>query len=439
MGLYGEKEMKIQYMIGIIIGVILIGSAITFFSLNQPKVSDENPNDNDSDIISDINLSSEMQFHESANNFGFKLLQQFIANPMYHENPFFSPYSIFTALAMAYEGAAGNTAVEMAAVLNIQQDNESFHNYVLDLYNNLNNNTEYNMSTANAAWIEQDFTILDQYIRIVENFYQAESTNIDFSNPEQAATIINQWVENNTNNLIRDLVTADAIDPALTRLILTNAIYFKGAWEVQFDKENTTDRPFTTSLGETIDVPTMSLVGTQDTFYYTENQDFQMIELPYTGNDLSMIIILPKETRSLSTFINSITEEDYAEWLDTMEKEEVDLYLPKFTITTPLYSIGDMLSNLGIHDAFTYNADFSGITGTKDLLIQYVFHKAFIEVNEEGTEAAAATAVVMNLLSINGGNHSRIVFDCDHPFIYLIQQMETGTILFMGAMGNPTV
>jgi len=218
-----------QYIIGIIIGVILIGSAVIFFSLNQNDVADENTNENDSDIISDINLSSEIQFHESANNFGFELLQEFIMNPDYNENPFFSPYSIFTALAMTYEGAAGNTADEMATVLNIKQDNESFHNYIHNLYTTLNNNTEYTISTANALWIQQYYPIIEQYLLVVEQFYNAESTTINFSNPDHAADIINQWVENKTNNLIQNLISSVAIDPIYTKLILTNAIYFKGS------------------------------------------------------------------------------------------------------------------------------------------------------------------------------------------------------------------
>ena len=246
-------------------------------------------------------------FHQSANNFGFKLLQQFIMNPDYNENPFFSPYSIFTAIAMAYEGAAGNTADEMAAVLNIEQDNESFHNYIHYLYNIFNQKKEYNISTANAIWIEKTYQVLDKYINIVEDFYEAESSNIDFSNPELAAEIINQWVENKTNNLIQDLIKPDAITTDFTKLILTNAIYFKGIWKVQFNKENTTERLFILPSGETVDVPTMSLINTEDVFNYTETDELQMLELPYTGNNISMIILLPKENIELSTIINSIS------------------------------------------------------------------------------------------------------------------------------------
>ena len=431
--------MKIKYIGSIFIIVIILISALILFILNQQNVPDDN--EDNSDNIQNINLSSEAIFHEAANNFGFELLQQFIAHPIYNNNPFFSPYSIFTALAMTYEGAEGNTADEMAEVLNIEQDNESFHNYVQYLYNIFNQNNEYNISTANALWIEQTYQVLDQYIDIVEEFYNAESENIDFSNPELAAEIINQWVENKTNDLIQDLIKPDDITPYITKLILTNAIYFKGTWEIQFDKENTTDRPFTLSSGNTIDIPTMLLIDTEDFFNYTETDEFQMLELPYTGNNISMIIILPKEDNDPSTIINSISDSDesYNDLLDSMEERNVNIYLPKFNITTPQYSIVEILYNLGIHDAFTYDADFSGISGNYDLFIKDVIHKAFIEVNEEGTEAAASTGVIMNLKSMPGEINDRVIFNCDHEFLYLIQENETGTILFMGVMNNPTL
>ncbi|MFE3845276.1 serpin family protein [Thermoplasmatota archaeon] len=427
--------MKMKYIGGIFIILIILISASIVLILNQQNVPDDN--EDNSDIIPNINLSSEAMFHETANNFGFELLQQFIINPDYNENPFFSPYSIFSALAMTYEGAEGNTADEMAEVLKIEQDNESFHNYVKYLYNIFNQNNEYNISTANALWIEQTYQVLDQYIDIVEDFYNAESENIDFSKPELAADIINQWVENKTNDLIQNLITPDAITPDITKLILTNAIYFKGTWKIQFDKENTTDRPFTISPGETINVPTMHLIDTEDIFNYTETDEFQMLELPYSGNNISMIIMLPKENNDPSTIINSISDESYGELLDSMEEVNVDIYLPKFNITTPLYSMVDMLYNLGIHDAFTYDADFSGISGNYDLFIKDVIHKAFIEVNEEGTEAAAATGVIMDLKSMPGEVYDRIIFNCNHEFLYLIQENETGTILFMGVMNDP--
>ena len=434
---FGEQSMKQKQIIGILIISAVVFSAAYLFFFQQQNVSDDQFN-NVHDGYPDINVSTEMSFQDSANQFGFELLRQFKNQSGNGTNPFFSPYSLFTALAMAYEGAEGNTADEMADVLNIEQDNESFHQYVSYLYQKFNQNTKYNLSTANAAWMQKDFIILEDYIHLVENFYHAEANNIDFSNPEKAADIINQWVENQTNNLIHDLVPSTAINPALTKLILTNAIYFKGMWQVQFDPVNTTDRPFTLASNETIDVPMMGLTDTEDVFNYTETDEFQLLQLPYAGNDLSMIIILPKENTDVSSIINNLNEKDYVEWLNTMQEVELDVHLPKFTIETPRYSMSQMLKTLGIHDAFSSaDADFSGITGEPNLYIKYVFHKAFIEVNEEGTEAAAATAVIMDLKAVPNNGNERIVFDCDHPFLYIIQENETGTILFMGTLDNP--
>jgi len=349
-------------------------------------------------------------------------------------NLFISPYSIFTALAMTYEGARGETADEMANVLSVEQDNESFHSYMKNLYEVLNTkNAEYNISTANALWVKENLQLLEAYLDIIREYYGGDATEVDYSNPTEAAAIINQWVENQTNGLIKDLITADAISP-LTALILTNAIYFKGIWETQFDPVNTTNRTFETSVETSVETPTMSLVDTEDVFYYTETDDLQILELPYTGDDISMIILLPKNN-DLSLIIDTIESDMFSEWIGSMVETNVDIYLPKFKVETS-YSLGDYLIELGMNIPFTSSADFSGITGGRDLFISKVIHKAFIDVNEEGTEAAAATAVTMTT-SINGDGSSRIIFDCNHPFMYLIQHKQTGTILFMGSINDP--
>jgi serpin B len=182
----------------------------------------------------------------------------------------------------------------------------------------------------------------------------------------------------------------------------------------------------------------MVLTGTEDRFNYTETDQLQLLELPYSGDEISMIIGLPKDDVSLSTVINDLNETAYNAWFDSMKKEEIDIYLPKFKIETPVLNLNQYLQTLGIQAAFSTSADFSGITGNKDLLISNVLHKAYIDVNEVGTEAAAATAVIMELTSVNGGGSSRITFDCDHPFLFMLQHKETGTILFMGTVEHPT-
>ena len=427
-------------LIGIIAIIAVVSAGAVIITMYQPDdgLADQEYNNNN-DLNPNVNFSSDIAFHESANDFAFELLKEFDTNDEYQTNAFFSPYSIFTALAMTYEGAENNTAAEMAATLNIPQDNESFHTYVSNLYTTLNTNTDYNISTANALWIKTGYQLLEDYLADVQTHYHAESTNIDFSDPENAAAIINNWIENETNNLIQDLISPDNIDPALTRLILTNAIYFKGIWKIQFDEANTTDRPFTLTNGEQIDVETMTLIDTDNTFNYTETETLQLLSLPYEGDDLSMMILLPKEETTLSTMIADLTEKTYYDLLDDMTQRNVDIYLPSFNVSTPQYKLSDMLINMGIKDAFTYDADFSGITGSPDLFIKHVLHKAFVSVNEEGTEAAAATGVVMDFKAAPGAGSQQIVFDCDHPFLYLIQHQETGTILFMGTMDNPNL
>lgn len=417
----------------IIVSLVIIGTS--FFVLT----ADLENNSNDETIPSKNNnlpaLGNITSFDEAVNAFAFNLYRELCNDPENTDNLFTSPYSIFTALAMTYEGAEGLTAEEMASVLNIEQDNESFHQYMQTLYEYLNENSEYNISTANALWPRINYNLLPEYIEIIETYYGGNSTPVDYSNPEQAAGIINSWVENQTNNLIKNLVPPDEINPVLTMLILTNAIYFKGTWEVQFDEDNTTDRNFTTSFGESIDVPTMQLVNTEDCFNYTETEDLQVLELPYNGNEISMMILLPKNDADLSEIINSIDKDSYAEWVDSMTQKEVDIYLPKFKIKTPLYTLNDYLTNLGMPTAFGPGADFSGLDGTWELYISKVLHKAFIEVNEEGTEAAAATAVIMNKRGGDAG--PRIAFDCNHPFLFTIHHKETNTILFMGNINNP--
>ena len=429
--------MKTKFTLVIILSFLLISTSIVFVLMNQSNVSDENTSNETPDDLPSLTAMQTEAYVKTINEFSFNFFEQLYQNPSMEDNLFYSPYSVFTALAMTYEGAKKTTASEMAEVLNIQQDNESFHSYVHSLYTHLNKDSEYTISTANALWIRENYQILNTYLDTVETYYQATSQRVDFSKPAQAAEIINQWVENNTNNLIQDLISPSDINPELCRLILTNAIYFNGTWQVQFDEANTTDREFELPSGENTTVSTMTLTGTEDRFNYTETEELQLLELPYAGNEISMIIGLPKEGVPLSTVINDLNETKYNAWFDSMEKEEVDIYLPKFKIETPVLNLNQHLQNLGIQKAFTTGADFSGITGNKDLHISDVLHKAYIDVNEEGTEAAAATAVIMRLTS-NGGTSSRITFDCNHPFFFMLQHKETGTILFMGTVEHPS-
>lgn len=421
----------------VVTSLLIIGTLgiVLTTDLDDSNVIDQTKEKEDEDPNPLGNITS---FDEAVNAFCFDFFKKLSGDENNSPNIFYSPYSVFTALAMTYEGARGNTATEMENVLHIEQDNDSFHEYMQSLYNYLNHNSEYNISTANALWPDVGFTLLDDYVNIIETYYGGKASEVEYDNPEEAARIINEWVENQTNNLIKDLVPADAIDPTLTKLILTNAIYFKGTWKIQFDEENTTERDFTLSSGEKIQAETMKLINKDDKFNYTHTDEFEILEIPYNGEDISMMIILPKEGYNLSDVTDSLNQEEYNSLIDEMYETKADIYLPKFKFETS-YGLNEYLMDLGMSDAFSYTADFSGIDGAQDLLISDVLHKAFIEVNEEGTEAAAATAVIMELTAVNPDEPpERITFDCDHPFLFTIHQKETGTILFMGSVDDPS-
>jgi serpin B len=425
-------------IMAVIVSLLILGTAVvvltTNYNLFHIKEKTEKPKNE-----THIHLGNITSFDDAVNAFSFDIFKKFLNDTQNVGNIFASPYSIFTALAMTYEGAKGTTANEMKYVLNIEQNNESFHEYMRSLYQYLNTNKTYNISTANALWIKENYPLLKAYKNLILTYYGGNSIDMNFSNPEHAAEIINGWIENKTHNLIKNLISSGNIDPINTDLILTNAIYFKGTWQIQFDEKNTTEKPFNISKEKSTDVKTMRFIGTHNQFNYTENQIMQILELPYTGNEMSMTILLPKEGYTTQDIIRSMNHVSYKELIDSMNKTELDISLPKFKIETPLYTLNTYLKELGMSTAFTADADFSGINGFGQLCISSVLHKAFIEVNEKGTEAAAATAVVMVTSAYPGQNVTqRIVFNADHPFIFLIQHKTTGTILFMGEVTDPS-
>ena len=370
---------------------------------------------------------------EANNRFAINLYSQYKSE---EGNIFFSPFSISTAMAMVYEGAEGKTAKEIKSVFGFPKYDNSRRNQYSDLLSEINKkDKEYALKTANALWAEQDFHFLDEYLTTVEKYYGGKTTNLDFKNePEASRLIINNWVEDKTNNKIKDLFPEGSIHP-LTRLVLTNAIYFKAKWLIQFDADKTSDEYFRVNPDKSIKVPMMQPTSQKSTFNYTQNKDLQILEMPYAGEDLSMLILLPLDD-DIEALENSFTIEKLTEWKKSLRKRRVKIYISKFKFKTK-YFMKNTLSNLGMPTAFTNSADFSGMTGTKDLKIDKVIHQAFIEVNEEGTEAAAATGVIMYMTSFRKQKHPTPVFKADHPFIFIIQQNETGNILFMGRVNNP--
>lgn len=371
---------------------------------------------------------------EASNSFGFDLLAQLAAEKP-NANLFFSPYSIATALGMTAEGAAGQTLSEMRTVLALPSDDSIRLPAVGALYNRLNaSERPITLRTANALWPDRAFALDERFAGTVAAYYGGLVQPVDFrGDPEAARQTINDWVAEETNDRIQDLLSKGSVG-ASTPLVLTNAIYFKGTWHLQFDETNTTQDTFSIDETTTVVVPLMQLTGEDAEFPYAETEAAQVLELPYEGEDLAMLAILPR-TGSLADLTRSLTATTVTTWRDELREQRVDVFLPRFTLETK-YSLPQELSALGMPTAFSPAADFSGMTGDpNELMIDDVIHQAFVEVNEEGTEAAAATAVSMRETSIAAAPP---VFRADRPFLFLIHDRESDAILFLGVVRDPS-
>ena len=363
-------------------------------------------------------------------------------------NLFFSPYSISTALAMTFAGARGQTESQMAEVLHFpvsanqrmdstsksmldrQQFAADFGKIIKDL-NNRGQKGAYTLTVANALWGQKGYEFLKEFQELIEKSYDGRLNEADFVRAAEAAhKTINDWVEKKTNGKIKNLISQGVLN-SMTRLVLTNAIYFKGNWASQFKVDRTKDAPFTLTDGQKIDVPMMNQKAE---FGYMETDDFQALEMPYVDQELSMVILLPKKFDALGEFEITFIQDNLTQWLTKIHKREVVVFVPKFKMTSQ-FSLASVLQSMGMTDAFSSDANFSGMDGKRDLFISAVIHKAYVEVNEEGTEAAAATGVVMRLTSV--GPTPTPVFRADHPFLFLIRDNLTGSILFIGRVANP--
>jgi len=343
-------------------------------------------------------------------------------------NIFYSPYSISAALAMTYEGAEGKTSDEMKSVFHFPEDNILRTNFAA-IYNDINEgNNAYELKTGNALWVQQDYPFLEDYMSRVEKYYGGKAANLDFiSETEKSRQTINTFIEEQTNDKIKDLISAGMLN-SLTRLVLTNAIYFKGTWEWEFDKSDTREQDFKIAPDNIVKTPMMFMDPDKAEFNYVDLEKLQVLELPYKGEKISMLILLPKE--NLENI--ELSSEKLNEYKSQMEETKLDsIYLPKFEFDTK-YLMSETLKGMGMLTAFTWDADFSGMTGYKDLFISFVVHQAYVKVDEKGTEAAAATAVGMPMSAA-----PRNIFRADHPFIFIIQEKETGNILFLGRVVNP--
>jgi len=354
-------------------------------------------------------------------------------------NLFFSPSSIHTALALAYAGAAGPTAAEMSGVLHYGCPPGELVRALGELVAQLNrpaltheNKPAYQLSVANAVWLARGYPFAPEYLATVADRFDAKLAELDFSQPASACEAINDWVANATRGRIPNLVTPGVV-PATTRLILTNAIYFKSNWREQFSVERTQDDEFRLADGATVTVPMMYQV---DRFGYFETADLQGLELPYARNDLVMLILLPREPGGLRALEEGLVSGRLAAWREELKPTRVEVSLPRFEFASS-FQLAAVLQEMGLTAAFDpAAADFSGITEAERLAISEVLHKGFVAVDENGTEAAAATAVVMLGTAMPPPDGPKI-FRADHPFVFLIRHRSTDSILFMGRLADP--
>lgn len=357
-------------------------------------------------------------------------------------NLFFSPESISTAFGMADAGARGETAAQMARVFHFTLPPEQLHPAMGALLADMNApHTGYQLWVADAVWAEQDARFLPSYLGLMQSDYGAGLHRVDFkTQPEAVRGTINAWVEKETKDRITNLLGPGMLTPQ-TKLVLTNAIYFKGTWRARFEKGGTQDGEFHLSGSQTATVPLMHRMGSG--YRYYDNGTFQELEMPYESGDagggLAMVVLLPKETDGLDALEQRFTPDAANAWMEKLEPvEKVILTLPRFTMTQQ-FELSGTLSAMGMPQAFSRAADFSGMTGKPEFQISAAIHKAFIDVNEEGTEAAAATVIGMRATATEARRQEPppVVFRADHPFLFMIRDVETGGILFMGRVEDP--
>ena len=350
-------------------------------------------------------------------------------------NLFFSPYSISVALAMTYSGARGETERQMGDTLHFLEQSRlhpTFNLLELELASRAEDpqreEGRFRLNVANAIWGQKGFSFLPEFLDVLAQNYGAGLRVVDFHAPDQARTIINEWVSEETEGKITDLLPPNAVD-TLTRLVLTNAIYFNASWLHPFEEELTKDGTFYLLDDIPISVPMMAQT---ESFGYGEGDGYQAVELPYAGMKLSMVVLLP-EAGHFQAFASGLDAERLGQILENIRSRQVNLTLPKFTYESQ-FSLSQTLTAMGMTAPFNAGADFSGMTGSRDLFIDDVIHKAFVAVDEAGTEAAAATAVVMRLKAAPA---KPIDVTVDRPFLFCIRDIPTGTILFLGHVINP--
>jgi serpin B len=418
-----------------IVLVLVLVLLLPLMACNQQAAGELLMSDKPRETSPDVSEADLALLTEGNSAFAFDLYQALREE---EGNLFYSPHSISVALAMTYAGARGETAQQMADTLKFLLGQDRLHPAFNWLDAELAKRGEgaagkdgegFRLNIVNAIWGQKDYSFLTDFLDVLAENYGAGLRILDFmTETEKSRLIINDWVSDQTEDRIKDLIPQGAIDE-LTRLVLTNAIYFNAAWEYPFDKKMTANGPFYLLDGGQVTVPMMRQT---ESFGYTQGEGYQAVELLYDGDELSMVILLPEDGQ-FEVFEEGLEADKVSDIISDLQFAEVTLTMPKFEFDSE-FSLKDTLAEMGMPIAFSGAADFSGMTGTPDLCISEVLHKAFVSVNETGTEAAAATAVIVGETAIP---EQPVEVTVDHPFIFLIRDIETGAILFVGRVLNP--
>jgi serpin B len=418
-----------------LISILIVLLLLPLIACAQPVGGELVMSDKPRETAPDVSEADLALLIEGNSAFAFELYQALREEK---GNLFYSPHSISVALAMTYAGARNETAEQMAATLQFLLEQERLHPAFNWLDAELASRGEgaegkdeegFRLNIVNAIWGQKDYSFLTDFLDVLAENYGAGLRILDFiTETEKSRLTINEWVSDQTEGRIKDLIPQGAID-ALTRLVLTNAIYFNAAWEYPFDEDMTADGPFYLLDGGQVSV---SMMKQTEAFGYTEGEGYQAVELQYDGNELSMVVLLP-EADQFQAFEEGLQAQQVNAIISGLQLTEVALTMPQFEFDSE-FSLKDTLAGMGMPIAFSGAADFSGMTGTLDLHITEVLHKAFVSVDEAGTEAAAATAVIVGESAMPG---QPVEVNIDRPFIFLIRDIETGAILFVGRVLNP--
>ncbi|MDF1551068.1 MAG: serpin family protein, partial [Bacteroidales bacterium] len=380
-------------------------------------------------LVSIFSFSQKNSASNSINSFSFKVFEQvYSAN----ENCFYSPYSIFGALSLTYEGAENKTKLEMAKVLEINSGDKTSEDF-LKVNNSLRSSKDFKLLTANSIWLQNSFKLKKSYKKISSDYYDATTENVDFideTSRENARNEINKWVEKQTNNNIKDFIKKGILTES-TAMVLINAVYFNALWKNDFSSSEISFEDFIAASGDSIHCEMMNTY--LNTKYY-QDEEIQAIEVPYENNGASMLILLPK--KSTENIFKEVDGRYYSEIITSLEAKNVKLSIPKFKLSVN-YELSDVMKNLGMKSAFSREADFSGITGSKDLIVSNILHQSVIDVSEKGTEASSTTAVI-SMRSTVVNKDIPIIFKADRPFLFIIKENITNAILFMGYLTIPT-